>query len=200
MTTKLLGYEHFMPFFVAVMVSKEKKDSDLSEGELKAIIALAFMRAVKKTAHDSRRYIVSVPIDLYRETNVYPIPIPEGFIFVDVNSIETNGYTFNGSISENVITLPCCPNCDIKKAWYVNVAVEPKISSGECKFDADFIERFFEPIAAHISYQLALQDARRWANLGKSERLLLEYKRQVRSLRRLNIIIRTRNESLIDDY
>lgn len=195
----MINYEPFFQQLVLSLIGKDKKDHQLTEAELRAAVALAFIQAVKRVAKDTEDYTVKVPIDLYRESRYYPVTVPDGFIFRDVQSVETNGYKFNAKLDGDTLILPCCPNKDVPKAWYLNVAVEPKITSGQCEFDEDFVERHFDAILLFIRYNLAMQDAMKWHSVGKADRLLNEYKKTIRQGRKVKGVIRLRQETLTDD-
>ena len=195
----MINYEPFFQQLVLSLIGKDKKDSDLTEQELRAAVANAYVLAVNQVAKDSESYIVKVAVDLYRESRRYPLIMPKGFAFVEVKEVETNGYRFNAQADGAMLVLPCCPKRDVEKAWFIHCAVVPKVTSGLCEFDEDFVEQHFEAILWLIRYFLAMQDAMRWHSVGKADRLLIEYKKAIRKLKRINKPIRLSSESLTRD-
>lgn len=195
----MINYEPFFQLLVVGLLTKDKKDANLTEPELRALISVLYRNAVRQVAEDTELYQLVVPVDLYAESRVYPISVPEGFRYIGVKSINTNGYQFNGRVDEQVLYLPCCPNRDIPKAWFLQVAVAPAFTSAQCEFDDDFVNRCFDAILAYIRYQLAQQDMQRWASMGKADYVLREYKQAVAKVRRGKFAVQLKQESLTDD-
>lgn len=195
----MISYEPFFQALVVSLMTKDKKESQLNEAELRALIAMLYRQAVHRVANDTEQYLVDIPIDLYKESKVYPIVVPKDFLFLDVESVETNGYRFNGFIDNQSVYLPCCPIRDIPKAWFIKVSVAPRIASSLCEFDDDFVEKSFDAILLYIRHLLALQDMQKWAALGKADWLLIQYKKTVAALKRGKFKIVLKQGSLTND-
>lgn len=195
----MINYEPFFKQLVLSLIGKDKKDHQLSEGELRAAVSNAYIHAVNRAAKDSEQYLIDIPVDLYMESRYYPIVVPKEYAFIDVQSVSTNGWKYNARLDQQRLILPCCPCKDVPNAWVLKVAVTPKMTSGLCEFDEDFVERFFDPILVMIRYNLAMQDAMKWHSVGKADRLLNEYKKLIRQLRKVKGVIRMTTESLTLD-
>ena len=195
----MINYEPFFHTLIASLITKDKKESQFNEAELRALISVLFRQAVHQVAIDTEQYLLDIPIDLYKETRIYPIVVPKDFLFLDVESIESNGYRFNGIIDNQAIHLPCCPIKDVPKAWFLKVAVVPRMTSMLCEFDDDFVEKAFQAILLQIRHQLALQDSQKWASLGKADWTLTQYKKTVAALKRGKLKIVLKQGSLTHD-
>lgn len=195
----MINYEPFFHALIVSLITKDKKESQFDEAEFRALISMLYRQAVHQVAIDTEQYLLSIPIDLYKETSIYPIVVPKDFLFLDVESIETNGYRFNGVIDHQAIHLPCCPRCDVPKAWFLQVAVAPRITSSLCEFDDDFVEKAFKAILLQIRHLLALQDVQKWAGLGKADWTLIQYKKAVAALKRGKLKIVLKQGSLTHD-
>ena len=88
--TKKTGYELFLPAIATAIASKKKDSEQLSEPELRALVAVTFRDAAIDFAQDSLLYRVHIPIDLYNGVKRYDLIPPEGFMVEDVNRFESN--------------------------------------------------------------------------------------------------------------
>lgn len=175
MTNNKTGYELFLPAIAAAIASKKKDNEQLSEPELRSLVAVTFRDAVIEFMQDSLLYRISLPIDLYQDVKRYDIVPPEGFLVEDVVRFESNKTNVPKlNHNQHSIWLACCPTRDIHRAFYVVAALVAKRSKN-CKFDDNFLERYYEVILANMFTKITAMQNRVWRSLGSTLRYRRDY-------------------------
>ena len=169
------GYELFLPAVSAAVASKKKDSDQLSEPELRSVVAVTFRDAVVQFMQDSLLYRTSIPIDLYTDVKRYDIIPPEGFLVADVTRFEKNKVNIPKlNNDQESIWLECCPTRDIQNAFYAVVALTAKRSMN-CLFDDSFLEKHYDVILANMFSRLTAMQNRTWRSLGSTLRYDREY-------------------------
>lgn len=169
------GYELFLPAVAAAIASKEKRSDQLTDPELKGVVRVTFRDAVVDFIQDSLLYRVSVPIDLYKDVKRYDIIPPDGFLVEDVVRFESNKTKVPKlNHDQESIWLYCCPTQDITQAFYAVLALMP-MRRYNCKYDGEFLEKYYEVILAKMFVKLSAMQNRAWRSLGSTVRYERDY-------------------------
>ena len=158
----------FLPAIVAaVREKKEDKDTQLTDAEFKAMVALLFRDAVIEFMKDTKLLRVELPVDIYTGVRRYDIIPPDGYYVESAIRLRTGRRNIPKSYvldeHELILDESCCPNCDVDGAFYVEAAIVPMITEGHCAFDADFVNRYYDAILAGMEKRLYAKN-RSWFN------------------------------------
>lgn len=176
MNNNLIGYELFLADVSSAVYPKKQKDDQLTESEFKQVVAGVFLGSVIRFMKDSYLFRAELPIDLYQDVKRYDIIPPRGFLVEDVVSLQEHKVNIPAhSHSLKEIILVCCPIKDVHSAFFVEVALSPKRSSGMCEFDEDFLEMHYDAILENMLMRLARMTARTWRSLGSVDSYKREY-------------------------
>lgn len=163
-----LDYTVFLPLVTAlVREKKEDKDTQLTDAEFRAMVAILYRDAVIEFAKDSKLFRVDIPIDIYAGVRRYEIVPPEGYYVESIIRLRSGrrnvpkDYIYDDFAI--VLNESCCPNCDVDEAFFVEVAIVPMITENACKFDAEFVNRYYDIIAMGIQKRLYAM-RRSWEN------------------------------------
>lgn len=164
-----IDYTIFLPLVTAlVREKKEDKDTQLTDAEFKAMVAILYRDAVIEFAKDSKLFRVDIPIDIYAGVRRYEIIPPEGYYVESIIRLRTGRRNVpqNYIYDDNAIVLnnDCCPKCDIDEAFFAEVALVPMITGNKCFFDAEFVNRYYDAIALGIQKRLYAMTSRSWFN------------------------------------
>lgn len=179
-----VDYTLFVPLVTAlVREKKEDKDTQLTDAEFKAMVAILYRDAVIEFAKDSKLFRVDIPIDIYAGVRRYEIIPPEGFYIESIIRLRTG----RRNVPQNyiyddfaiVLDNSCCPKCDVDEAFFAEVAVVPRITDNKCFFDADFVNRYYDIIVLGIQKRLFAMKNRSWADPGLSELRERQYQEAV---------------------
>lgn len=179
-TNSLVGYEDFVGIMAANLIAKDEKDKLETDEEFQQIVSMVFRTAVAKYMKDSKLYTVELPIDLYQDTKRYDITPPEGYTVSSVIGLLENKIKIpTNSYDTKNIWLSCCPNKDVNKAFYVEVALSPKRISGPCEFDSCFIEENYDAIETLMLAKMSEMTGRSWKAKTSGELLNRRYDKMV---------------------
>lgn len=163
-----VDYTLFLPLVAALVREKrEDKDVQLTDAEFKAMVAILYRDAVIEFAKDSKLFRVDIPIDIYVGVRRYEIIPPEGYYVESIIRLRSGrrnvpkDYIYDDFAI--VLNESCCPNCDVDEAFFAEVAIVPMITETFCKFDAEFVNRYYDVIALGIQKRLYVMK-RSWEN------------------------------------
>ncbi len=164
-----IDYTLFLPLVAAlVREKKEDKDTQLTDAEFKAMVAILYRDAVIEFAKDSELFRVDIPIDIYAGVRRYEIIPPEGYFIQSIIRLRTGRRNVpkNYIYDDNAIVFDnsCCPKCDVDEAFFAEVSIVPRITDNKCLFDADFVNRYYDIIALGIQKRLYAMMNRSWFN------------------------------------
>ena len=198
----MINYETFLPYIAPAIQQKAKTSDSLTEAEIKATVAIAFKEAVINVAQDTGGYTARVPLHLYQGVKDYPIDLPSNISFDKVRQVLENHAKWPTAtvIEDGYVKLPCCAEQTINNAFTLEVAGTPNITSDDCSYDDDFINKYFDSILAYMRYTLSMQQARQWGSLGHSDRLQQAYRKSMKrhKNRAFSGTIKIINERLTD--
>lgn len=178
------GYELFLPAIAAVAFPKKKSDDHLNEPEFVQVVAVTFRDAVTQFMKDSLLYRIEMPVDLYKDVKRYELTPPNGWLVEDVVGFKTyKTHIPDNSYDNENLWLTCCPTRDIEQAFYVELALIPK-RSHNCKFDEDFLERYYDVIMANMMMRFSAMTERSWRSFGVMREHQREYKNKLGQAKR----------------
>lgn len=178
-----IDYKLFLPAITAAVREKlEDKDTQLTDAEFEAMVALLYRDAVIEFMKDSKMYRIEIPIDIYAGVRYYPIVAPDGYYVESAIRLCAGNRKIPPAyfLDENevIIDEPCCPDCDVDNAFYVEAAIVPRITDNNCKFDADFVNKYYNAILLAMERRLYAMN-RSWKDLRLSELRGREYQREI---------------------
>lgn len=163
-----VDYTVFLPFIAAlVREKKEDKDTQLTDAEFKAMVSILYRDAVIGFMKDTKLFRVEIPIDIYTGVRRYDLVPPKGYYIESAIRLRTGrrhipkDYVLDEH--ELILADECCPMCDVDEAFWVEVALVPNVTDGHCKFDADFVNRYYEAIRVGMEMRLYVMN-RSWFN------------------------------------
>ena len=180
MANKLINFEPFIAPMAANLLAKKEGDDLETDEEFKSIVAIVFRDAVSQYMKDSKLYKVEVPIDIYQDVKRYDIKAPEGYSVSRVVQLKENKINIPPECHDKKsITLTCCPNQDVDKAFYVEIAIQPKRINGPCEFDECFVEDHYDAIETLMLSKMSEMTARSWKAKTSGEMLRRRYNKMV---------------------
>lgn len=182
--TNTIDYKDFVGIMAANLVKKKESDDLETDEEFQSIVAVVFRNAVARYMKDSKLYKMELPVDVYAGVNRYDIIPPKGFMVLEtIQLLESEIKIPKHRFDTKSVYLNCCPNQDVDKAFYVEVALGTKRINGACEFDEDFIERNYDAIETLMFHYMANMTARTW----KAKTSASVYERQYRRLVQSNL-------------
>lgn len=176
------NYEVVFPYLVADIVSKKKRENALTEPELRLVVQNAFKLAVHKVALDTEDYKISLLVNIQADQQQYPLAIPSGFAFLKAIAVQNRMacYDQRNLIEEGQLLLYTVPKQPIPRAFILDIAIYPLMTSDRCSFSSRFINRYYLLIYLNIKWQLVNQNAQLWAGtFGQIQTLASEYSQQL---------------------
>lgn len=187
---ELTNYEVFLPDITASIREKGKFDNNLTDNEFRSVVATSFKRAMIQFCKDSHLYTADIPIDFYVGTRRYDIVPPKGFSVVAIKEVLDGAFkapkNYNFDLGSIYLGNNVCVREDTHKAIWVRIALKPSRLNTDCRFHADFIDRYYEEILDLMFHHLHMMDRRRWADLGRADRYNASYKKKLREARKDN--------------
>lgn len=178
-----IDYKLFLPAITAAVREKlEDKDTQLTDAEFEAMVALLFRDAVIEFMKETRLYRIEIPIDLYAGVRYYPLIPPEGYYIQAAIRLRAGNRNIPPMYLldeyELIIDDACCPTCDVDNALYVEAAIVPNITDNNCRFDADFINRHYHAILLGMEKRLWVM-ARSWRDAQLAALREQQYVREI---------------------
>lgn len=163
-----VDYTVFLPIIAAaVREKKEDKDTQLTDAEFKAMVSILYRDAVIAFMKESKLFRIEIPIDIYAGVRRYDIIPPDGYYVESAIRLRTGRRNVPRDYAldehELILSDSCCPTCDVDEAFWVEVALVPNVTDGQCKFDADFVNRYYEAIKTAMEMRLYAMN-RTWFN------------------------------------
>ena len=163
-----VDYTIFLPIIAAaVREKKEDKDTQLTDAEFRAMVSILYRDAVIEFMKDTKLFRIEIPIDVYAGIRRYDLIPPDGYYIESALRLRTGRRDVPRSFTldehELLLDDACCPQCDIDEAFWVEVALVPNITDGQCKFPAEFINRHYDAILLGIEKRLYAMN-RSWFN------------------------------------
>ena len=178
-----IDYKLFLPAIAAAVREKyEDKDTQLTDAEFEAMVSILYRDSVIEFMKDSKMYRIEIPIDIYAGVRYYPIVPPDGYYVESAIRLRAgNRKTPPAYLLDErdlIIDEPCCPDCDVDNAFYVEVAIVPNITDNTCKFDAHFVNKYYNAILLAMERRLFAMN-REWKDIKLSDMRGREYRRAV---------------------
>lgn len=175
-----VDYTIFLPVIAAaVREKKEDKDTQLTDAEFRALVSILYRDAVIEFMKDTKLFRIEIPIDIYAGVRRYDLVPPDGYYIEQAVRLRTGRRNIPRDyiLDEHELLLAeeCCPRCDIDEAFWVEVALVPNITDGQCKFDADFINRHYDAILLGMQKRLYAMN-RSWFNPSLAGLRDMEYR------------------------
>lgn len=162
---KQVGYEIFLGRIVGDVREKEKTDSQLTDAEFESLVAVVFRDTVIHFMKESHLYREDIPIDFYRGVDRYDITAPEGYYIDAAIALKAGAVhvPLEYELTEDELYLISgLPDRDIDRAVYVDAALVGKVSTGPCKYDEDFVNRYYEVILNGMESRFYGMRGRSW--------------------------------------
>lgn len=177
-----VDYTIFLPIIAAaVREKKEDKDTQLTDAEFKALVSILYRDAVIAFMKDTKLFRVEIPIDIYAGVRRYDLIPPDGYYIESAIRLRTGRRNIPADYvldeHELILADSCCPTCDVDEAFWVEAALVPNITDGHCKFDADFVNRYYEAIRLGMEARLYAMN-RSWFNPSLSGLRETQYRQE----------------------
>ena len=183
----MCDYTAFLPDVTGIIVPVDRTPSSLENGEIKALVRVAFLSTIRKFATDTRTLRKHIQVSLFRDVVFYPLTGPKNYLIHEIESIaEVKAKAPLGTtIGRNTITLKDCPPEDVNNAWNVEVSVIPGLAV--CEVEDDYCARYFEAILNGIIYRLTGHKSQTYFDANLHDRALGRYNEEVRQAERESV-------------